>query len=282
MLPESPPVLHLVAHTLGSLAVVCEPEAARWLWTHLRRAFEDAIAVVLMLDHLHLVTDHPDAEMARRRLAQTLRHFTRRFAPTTRLWQAPQAAVIRTAAALRRNVRYVALNPCRAGLASDPLEWPWSTHRDVVGAVTDPWVTAERLAAVLQRPRRGFEAAHHSYVSADPDVAVDGTPFPRPASRTIVPGTSLAAVIRAAASATRATPRDVQRPGATRALFVRLASSQGWRDQRQLAEICGTSVRTIQHHKAAPDEALLAAGLLCLGDRRLLRTDISQTLRRAS
>jgi hypothetical protein len=272
----------LVAHTLGSLALVCDPEAARWLWTHLRRAFEDAIAVVLMPDHLHLVTDHPDAEMARRRLAQTLRHFTRRFAPAKRLWQTPEATVIRTVSALRRPVRYVALNPCRAGIASDPLEWPWSTHRDVVAAVVDPWVTADRLATVLQRPWPGFESSHHAYVSADPAVAVEGTPFPRPTPQTVAPRTSLAAVARAAASATRATPMDVRHPGPTRALFIRLASSQGWRDSTQLAEVCGTTPWTIRWHRRAPDEMLLAPGLLCLGDRRLLHTDVPAPLRRAN
>jgi hypothetical protein len=282
-MPEAlPPFLHLVAHTLGSLAVVCEPEAARWLWTHLRRAFEDAIAVVLMPDHLHLVTDHPDAAAARRRLAQTLRHFTRRFAPTNRLWQAPEAGIVRTVAALRRTVRYVALNPCRAGLASDPLEWPWSTHRDVVGAIADPWVTADRLATMLQRPRRGFEEEQHAYTSADPDVAVTGTPLPSPATHATAPRNSLAMVVQAAAAATRGMPSDVQHRSRTRALFIQLAWSQGWHDQRQLAEICGTSTRTIRSHRKAPDEALLAAGLLCLGDRRLLRVDVPRSLRRVA
>jgi hypothetical protein len=279
---ELAPALHLVAHTLGSLAVVCEPDAARWLWTHLRLAFADAFAVVLMPDHLHLVFDHPDAAAARRRLAQTLRHFTRRFSDTNRLWLTPPAAVVRTVLALRRTVRYVALNPCRARLVSDPLEWPWSTHRDVVGAVAQPWVTADGLADALRLPRHDFERAHHAYVSADPTAAVDGTPFPTAAARTTTPRASLADVVRAAVSATRATPLDVQRPGATRSLFIQLAFSQGWRDQSQLAEVCNTTTRTIRNHRQTSDQALLGAGLLCLGDRRLLQTDVPQGLGRAA
>jgi hypothetical protein len=200
-------------------------------------------------------------------------------------WRTSPAAGRRGARAgdlLLAPVRYVALNPCRAGLARDPLEWPWSTHRDVVGAVADPWVAAEQLATMLQRPRRGFAETHHAYVSADPDVAVGGTPLLRPVPRTLAPETSLTAVSRAAASATRATSVDVRRPGPTRALFIRLASSQGWQDSRQLAEVCGTTPWTIRWHRRTPDEALLAPGLLCLGDRRLLRTDVPALLRRAS
>lgn len=33
---------------------------------------------------------------------------------------------------------------------------PWSTHRDVVGAITDPWIDATRLAHALGRPPRRF------------------------------------------------------------------------------------------------------------------------------
>jgi putative transposase len=43
--------------------------------------------------------------------------------------------------------RYVVLNPVRAGLCSHPGDWPHSSYRGTVGAVSDPLITAERLLA---------------------------------------------------------------------------------------------------------------------------------------
>ena len=74
-------------------------------------------------------------------------------------------------------MRYTVLNPSRAGIVDDPLSWPWSTHRDVVGAIADPWVTAERLGAALGS-RMASAQDIHAYVSGDPSVAIAGTPFP--------------------------------------------------------------------------------------------------------
>lgn len=78
---------------------------------------------------------------------------------------------------IQRNIRYVILNPVRAGLVDDPLSWPWSTHRDFVGAVVDPWVDEERIRAVLRMDRPGFKTWMHAYVASDDSVTV-----PRPPS----------------------------------------------------------------------------------------------------
>jgi len=164
------------------------------------------------------------------------------------------------------------LNPCRDGLVRDPLAWPWSTHRDAVGAVAEPWVTAATLARELARPRNGFEGWLHRYVSADPSVAVTGTPFPvvAPASRlTTFP---LLDIARAAAAATRAQPADICWPGATRDLFLRLAARDGWRDAARLAVACDMTPHGVRKNLRKKGVPGLDAAALSLGDPRLLIT----------
>ena len=62
------------------------------------------------------------------------------------------------AAHLRRQGLSDARNAAGHGYVSDPLSWPWTTHRDMLGAVVEPWVTADALAEALGAPRRGHAA----------------------------------------------------------------------------------------------------------------------------
>lgn len=175
---------HLTATVHPALIPLSGEDIGGWLWAHLRDAFPTALATVLMPDHPHLVIPTEDAEAAAARLARLLGQLGRRLGVLGRAGRVAAPEPIRSVATLARHVRYVALNPCRAGFASCPLAWPWSTHRDVVGACLDPWVTASRLALALQTTPIGFAARHHGYVSADPHVNVEGTPLPRPAATT--------------------------------------------------------------------------------------------------
>jgi hypothetical protein len=261
--------VHLTARTRSGCPSLCGPQTGPWLWKKLRAAFPQALSTGLMPDHPHVVTPCSDPKEARRRFAHRLAHFTRQFGNGMPLFLTAEPTVIRGAAMLRRAVRYVALNPCRARLVDDPLSWVYSTHRDVVGAVVDPWVDADRLSAALGMPRTDFERRHHQYVSADPSVRVDGTAFPLPAPRRVAPTVPLQDIAEAAASATRRQADEICRPGPTRTLFVLVALSQGWTHFGQLAAACACSVRTIRRVAEVVQPGLLEAGLLCLGDARL-------------
>jgi hypothetical protein len=52
------------------------------------------------------------------------------------------------------------------------------THRDAVGAIVDPWVTAAVIAEAAGIDTMDPVAWLHKYVSSDPHVAVAGTPSP--------------------------------------------------------------------------------------------------------
>lgn len=108
---------------------------------------------------------------------------------------------------LRRTLRYVALNPCRAHLSSDPLAWPLSTHRDGVGLA---------LPAVVRAPDEDWR--WHAYVSSDPSAAVQGTELPFRGDRAI----SVQELRQAWSAATRVPLGELARKGRARAAFLRV------------------------------------------------------------
>jgi putative transposase len=48
-------------------------------------------------------------------------------------------------------VRYIVLNPVRAGLCESPEEWPWSSHRAILGLETQRFVDRDSLLAHFGR-----------------------------------------------------------------------------------------------------------------------------------
>src|SRR5208283_2925907 len=80
---------------------------------------------------------------------------------------------------LKRQIRYVHLNPCRSRLVRDPMEWEWSTHRDVLGAVGEAWVDLPQLHRIWGARDDEFRRIFHAYVSGDPSALVEGTPLPQ-------------------------------------------------------------------------------------------------------
>ncbi len=165
-----------------------------------------------MPDGLHLLIETGDPELERRRLVNVLSGFAQRFGKAS--WQeVPEPRVVPDRLHLERATRYIPLNPCRAGYVDDPLCWYWTTHRDLVGAVADPWVTPERLARALGRRVSDFVERHHAYVSADPTVDVEGAPLPIPALPGELTRWSLERIQLAAVAAHRAHPDDARRSG---------------------------------------------------------------------
>ena len=259
---------HLVARSIWPLEPLASFEPSAWLWASLRRAFPTALDCVLMPNGLHLVDETADPEVGRAKLSARLRGFTRRYGRGRRLWEpVPPATEVPDRLHQRRTSRYLALNPSRAELVVDPLQWLWSTYRDVMGASAEPWVTAGRLASALRLPRADFERSHHEYVSSDPTVAVAGTPAPQPAPPTRVACFPLQRIQLAAAAAYRQPPARVFRHPRPRRLFVVLARDQGW-PVNLVALACGLTPQAVRKVVVAPQ--VLAAGRLCLGDDRLL------------
>ncbi len=97
---------------------------------------EEGVAIwsyCLMPNHVHLIAV-PAVEVGlRRAIGEAHRRYTRRinFREKWRgyLWQGRFASFVMDEPHLLAAVRYVELNPVRAGLVADAEDWPWSSAR---------------------------------------------------------------------------------------------------------------------------------------------------------
>jgi putative transposase len=63
-------------------------------------------------------------------------------------------------------IRYIALNPVRAGLCADPVDWPWSSYRLVVRRLPTPsFLDVDSLFEVFGRDRDTARRRLESFVS---------------------------------------------------------------------------------------------------------------------
>ena len=249
-----------------------DPTLALYAWCALRAAFPTAIAVCIMGNHFHIVVWVPDPVEAAHKLSHTLAGITRVAKIERGYWDRVKPAhVIEGVEKLRALVRYVVLNPCRADLTRDPLVWPWTTHRDVMGGIVDPWVDAHRLAIALQQPRENFEVNHHAYVSNDAKAVIGGTPVPTPAVSTRFARWPLVRIATAACAATRSPLSELRTRSLARRTFVLLAYDQGWSLSQLVGDLCDVSDEAIRRLIKDKDESLLSPARMTLGDDRLIR-----------
>ena len=204
-------------------------------------------------------------------------------------WQPVEPpAVLSTTDKVMRMTRYAWLNPCRPWLyrrhriqlVDDPLLWSWSTLRDSIGAVADPWVPAERLADAFGWPR-GDDLAQrlHAYATRDDHVSVEARAFPRRRPSSPAPRCSVEEILQAAISTTRLPASALRRRTAARRVAAGLAYDQGWSHPRQLAPVLDVHRKSIPRLARAASRGEIRAAALCL-DRRL-RSDHEANLRRA-
>jgi hypothetical protein len=264
--------VHLVARVRTDRLDLRMPAIGSRLWRLLRLTLPSVLSSIIMPSHLHWVGWVLEPEAARRSLAMICGRVQAALGWPARTWEpVPSPRLIESVGALRREMRYVGLNENRQQLASDPLEPVFSTHRDLVGAVVDPWPDARQIASWLRWPLENLGERIHQYVSADPSVDPLGTASPRPFQRAELPSLGLDLIARAAAAATRASPDAIRSRTPTRKLFVQLARHAGWSSTQVLARACEVTGKSIRLLSAEIDRVALAAGALCLGDERLVR-----------
>ncbi|MER8751896.1 transposase [Mesorhizobium sp. M1050] len=106
-----------------------------------------------MPNHVHLILTPADPDGLRRALAKVHRAYAgtihARRKKTRHFWQGRFGAVAMDEDHLLSAVRYVGLNPVRAGLVSQAADWPWSSARahltDEANGVTDLGPMKDRL-----------------------------------------------------------------------------------------------------------------------------------------
>lgn len=211
-------MLHLVAHTVRYRLLFFNMVEGVDLFHRLDRLPLHALCV--MPDHVHVLVPMD----VRRRLGAVLSGWARRRNALEGMRGAlveplPEGEVLVDRQKQQRAIRYLHLNPTRAGLADDPLAWPLSTHRDACG------LTVRRVGPA--RRAEGF----HRYVSGDPTVDVMGTELPREEG-----GGSLWEVLRAVSAVTR-TPVAELRGQRTRGLAVRAAEEIAGATRMEVAAV---------------------------------------------
>jgi hypothetical protein len=244
-------------------------ENSRWAWDLLRGYFPNALAAVLMPNHVHLILDRKTEARDRLRLSCFKGAMSKRLR-NRRLWQrTSEPSLVPDRHHLRRQIRYVALNPCRKRLCADPTEWIWSTYRDLIGASAHPWVDRAAVVRTLGERESGFAVRFHEYVSGDPSVAVGGTRLPTLSTKQMNP--SLEDILESSAAALRVPTSEVTQRGELRTLFLHMALLHGWSRPALLSTMCGITTRAIQNVSKQHPPRGVDAALLCLSDARLRR-----------
>ncbi len=123
----------------------------------------------LMTNHLHLVLQAGEAPLARpmQNLAfRYARRINRRRHRLGHLFQGRYKALLVDADAyLLTLVRYVHLNPVRAGLAAAVDDYPWSGHRAYLGLETLPWLTTDWVLGQFGRRLATARTAYGAFVA---------------------------------------------------------------------------------------------------------------------
>lgn len=104
-------------------------------------------AYCLMPNHVHFLVVPSTPDGLRAMFADTHRRYTAfinaRREQTGHLWQGRFASVVMDERHLLAALRYVALNPVRAGLVERAVDWPWSSARAHVAGLDDGVVRVE-------------------------------------------------------------------------------------------------------------------------------------------
>ncbi len=220
-------MLHFAAHALPPSFLFHDWLEAQVLWARLL-ALAPPRALVLMPDHVHLISRHlrPRAWQGFLRGYANWRN-RRRGEEGRCVWLPSQEPrLIADRKHLDRSVRYVALNPCRDRLVSDPLGWPFSSHRDAVGLAIPGAVPCE------PDPYR-----YHGIISGDPSVRPEGTDLPcgMRGMREATPEQVTAAV----SALTRTTLDQLQSRGPARTLLIQSLFACTTLSKRAIARTLG-------------------------------------------
>ena len=101
----------------------------------------------LMTNHIHLLLEmgeNPLSQMLQRLLTWHARYHNKKYDRIGHLYQGRYKGVLCDKDAyLLELVRYIHLNPVRAGLTTDPKEYPWSSHKAYLGVEKHKWVNTD-------------------------------------------------------------------------------------------------------------------------------------------
>jgi putative transposase len=130
-----------------------------------------------MTNHFHLVIETPRANLPngmRQLNGLYAGRFNRRYDRCGHVFQARYRSIlVEKETHLVSACRYVDLNPVRAGLVTDPADYPWSSHRATAGLASAPsFLTTDWVLGHFAPTRRSAQARYRAYVLAGVDEAI--------------------------------------------------------------------------------------------------------------
>ena len=134
-----------------------------------RRAQCAIHAYVMMTNHVHLLVAPSQvggvASMIQIVGRQYVQYFNRRHCRTGTLWEGRyRSAIIDSDQYLFACMRYIELNPVRAGMTSHPRDYEWSSYRANAELEPDPLVTPHPLYCRLAGSAAGRAASYRDMV----------------------------------------------------------------------------------------------------------------------
>jgi len=127
-------------------------------------------AYCLMSNHYHLLIETPDGNLSKG-MRQLNGVFTqasnRRHQRSGHLFQGRYKAIlVDSDTYLMELMRYVVLNPVRAGMEDQPGKWPWSSYNAMVGETSaPPWLATGKLLAQFAGKRNEAVQGYSQFVA---------------------------------------------------------------------------------------------------------------------
>ena len=145
-------------------------------------------AYCLMPNHVHLIATPSDESGLARAIGAAHQRYTWRINQKQGwsgcLWQSRFGSFAMDEPYLRLCARYVGLNPVRAGLVKQAVDWPWSSVAAHLTGRLDPLLSPAALATRLEGEMAGFfdvdvsddcrQAFHRALETGRPLVRLDG------------------------------------------------------------------------------------------------------------
>jgi putative transposase len=126
------------------------------------------LAYCQMGNHFHLLLETPRPNLSRgmRQLnGLYAQRFNRRHGRVGHLFQARfHASLVERGEHLLALAAYVPLNPVRAGLCAQPVQWRWSSYRATLGLEPPAFVAIDRLLDLFGETREEARERYRSYV----------------------------------------------------------------------------------------------------------------------
>ncbi len=127
-------------------------------------------AYVLLDNHIHLLLEtgsHPLSKIMQGILQSHSQYYNRRYGTAGHLFQGRYTAILcEKDAYLLQLVRYIHLNPVRAGLVRDPAGYRWSSHNSYLAAESGDLIDADLVLALFSQRRATAVAEYEEFVSA--------------------------------------------------------------------------------------------------------------------